>query len=112
MPGPALLAAAIAAVGLIACLGTRALIPLLRRASVLDRPNERSSHAVPTPRGGGIAVVAASLAAWLVLIAAGTAPLSLLAVTAGAAMLALISWLDDLRGLSPAVRFGAQCAAV
>jgi len=100
------------AAGIAACLGTRALVPLLRRASVLDRPNERSSHAIPTPRGGGIAVVAASLAAWLVLIAAGMAPLSLLAVTAGAAMLALISWLDDLRGLSPAVRFGAQCAAV
>ena len=100
------------AAGIAACLGTRALIPLLRRASVLDRPNERSSHAIPTPRGGGIAVVAASLAAWLVLIAAGMAPATLLAVTAGAAMLALISWLDDLRGLSPAVRFGAQCAAV
>src|SRR4051794_35769879 len=40
------------------------------------------------------------------------APATLLAVTAGAAMLALISWLDDLRGLSTAVRFGAQCAAV
>ena len=98
--------------GIAACLGTRALIPLLRRASVLDRPNERSSHAIPTPRGGGIAVIGAALAAWLVLIAAAAAPLSLLAVTAGAAMLALISWLDDLRGLSPAVRFGAQCAAV
>src|SRR3954451_6285341 len=100
------------AAGIAAYLGTRALIPLLRRASVLDRPNDRSSHEVPTPRGGGIAVVAAVLASWLVLIAAGVAPLSLLAVIAGAAMLALISWLDDLRGLSPAVRFGAQCAAV
>ncbi len=74
--------------GIAACLGTRALIPLLRRAAVLDRPNERSSHAIPTPRGGGIAVVAASLAAWLVLIAAGAAPMTLLAVIAGAAMLA------------------------
>ena len=98
--------------GIVTCLGTRALIPLLRRASVLDRPNERSSHEIPTPRGGGIAVVGASLAAWLALVAAGAAPLSLLAVIAGAAMLAMICWLDDLRGLSPAVRFGAQCAAV
>ena len=97
---------------LAACLGTRALIPVLRRAAVLDRPNERSSHAIPTPRGGGIAVIAASLAAWLVLVAAGAAPATLLAVIAGAAALAAISWLDDLRGLSPAVRLGAQCAAV
>ena len=104
--------AAIGGAGIAACLGTRALIPLLRRAAVLDRPNERSSHHIPTPRGGGLAVIAASLASWLVLIAAGMAPLSLLAVVAGAAALAAISWLDDLRDLSPAVRLGAQGAAV
>jgi UDP-N-acetylmuramyl pentapeptide phosphotransferase/UDP-N-acetylglucosamine-1-phosphate transferase len=109
---PALAMALIGAAGIAACFGTRALIPLLRRAAVLDRPNERSSHEIPTPRGGGIAVVAASLASWLVLVATGAAPLSLLAVIAGAGVLAAISWLDDLRGLSPAVRFGAQCAAV
>jgi len=107
-----LAASAVIGAGIVACLGTRALIPLLRRASVLDRPNERSSHEIPTPRGGGIAVVGASLAGWLALVAAGAAPLSLLAAIAGAAMLAMVCWLDDLRGLSPAVRFGAQCAAV
>ena len=38
-----------------------------RRYSVLDLPNERSAHTVPTPRGGGIAIVVAFLAAvaWL-----------------------------------------------
>ena len=25
--------------------------------SLLDIPNERSSHSVPTPRGGGVAIV-------------------------------------------------------
>jgi UDP-N-acetylmuramyl pentapeptide phosphotransferase/UDP-N-acetylglucosamine-1-phosphate transferase len=109
---PVLAIAVIIAAGIAACLGTRALIPLLRRAAVLDRPNERSSHVIPTPRGGGIAVIGASLAAWLVLVAAGAAPLSLLAVIAAAAALAAISWLDDLRDLSPALRLGVQCAAV
>ncbi len=65
---PVLLAAIPAAAGLTACLGTRALIPLLRRAAVLDRPNERSLHEAPTPRGGGIALVGAILLAWLALI--------------------------------------------
>ena len=104
--------AIIVGAGLAACLGTRALIPALRRAAVLDRPNERSSHEVPTPRGGGLAVIAALLAAWLGLIAIGAASTTLLPAIAGAAALAVISWLDDLRGLSPAVRLGAQCAAV
>ena len=36
------------------------LRPLLVRYA-LARPNARSSHAVPTPQGGGIAVVAATL---------------------------------------------------
>jgi len=32
---------------------TRAVLAILRRRSILDHPNERSSHRVPTPRGGG-----------------------------------------------------------
>jgi UDP-N-acetylmuramyl pentapeptide phosphotransferase/UDP-N-acetylglucosamine-1-phosphate transferase len=112
MPGPVLLAAIIAAAGLIACLGTRALIPLLRRAAVLDHPNERSSHAAPTPRGGGIAPVAAILFAWLALIVTGAVPPLLLVVLFGAALLAAISWIDDLRGLSPAIRLLTQLGAV
>jgi UDP-N-acetylmuramyl pentapeptide phosphotransferase/UDP-N-acetylglucosamine-1-phosphate transferase len=114
-PSPALAIATIIGAGIVSCLGTRMLIPVLRRAAVLDRPNERSSHQIPTPRGGGLAVIGAALAAWLVLVAAGLAPASLLAVITGAAALAGISWLDDirgLRGLSPAIRLGAQCAAV
>src|SRR5713101_6838489 len=99
MPAPVLLAAIIAAAGLIACLGTRALIPLLRRAAVLDRPNERSSHEAAIPRGGGIAVVAAILLAWLTLILAGVVAPRLLAVVFGAVLLAAISWRDDLDGL-------------
>ncbi|HTV90640.1 MAG TPA: glycosyl transferase, partial [Stellaceae bacterium] len=71
----AALAAAVAiGAGIASFVGAGALIPLLRRAAILDRPNERSSHSVPTPRGGGIAVVAAILAAWLALIGAGAAP--------------------------------------
>jgi UDP-N-acetylmuramyl pentapeptide phosphotransferase/UDP-N-acetylglucosamine-1-phosphate transferase len=108
----ALLAATAAGAGLIACLGTRALVPLLRRAAVLDRPNERSLHAAPTPRGGGIAVVGAILFAWLGLIVAGLVAPSLLAVVLGAALLAVVSWRDDVGGLPPAVRLAAQCIAV
>src|SRR5579864_4622936 len=112
MPDPLLFAAVVAATGLIACLGTRALIPLLRRAAVLDHPNQRSLHAAPTPRGGGIALVAAIVLAWLALIAAGAAAPALLVVLFGAALLAAISWIDDVRGMSPAPRLLAQLVAV
>jgi UDP-N-acetylmuramyl pentapeptide phosphotransferase/UDP-N-acetylglucosamine-1-phosphate transferase len=112
MPSPAMAAGIDIGAGLIACLGTRALIPLLRRAAVIDRPNERSSHAVPTPRAGGIAPVAAILLAWLTLVAFGFATPRLLYALAGAVLLAVVSLLDDLRGLSPAPRLFAQLAAV
>jgi UDP-N-acetylmuramyl pentapeptide phosphotransferase/UDP-N-acetylglucosamine-1-phosphate transferase len=101
-----------AAVFLVSCVGTRLLITILRRRAVLDRPNERSSHVVPTPRGGGIAVIGASVVAWLTLCAVGLMPPSGVVVALGAAGLALVSWLDDLRGLSPGVRLLAQFAAV
>ncbi|KQU68211.1 hypothetical protein [Phycicoccus sp. Root101] len=38
-------------------------LPLLRRHSIVDIPADRSLHVVPTPRGGGLGVVAAVLGA-------------------------------------------------
>jgi len=80
-------------------------IPLLRRATAIDVPGPRSSHAVPTPRGGGIAVAAGLLSA-AVLIGGviGTA----FGVTVAA--FSLIGLADDLGGV-PAVRRLALQAA-
>jgi len=93
-------------------LGTRALVTLLRRKAVLDRPNERSSHVMPTPRGGGIAIIAAIAVIWVAFCAIGELAASSLVVVLGMAGLAVVSWIDDLRGLSPGVRLLAQFAAV
>ncbi len=79
---------------------------------MLDRPNERSLHVAPIPRGGGIAVVAAILAAWLALIATGLVAPRLAAVVFGGGLLAAVSWRDDLGGVSPAVRLVVQFGAV
>jgi UDP-N-acetylmuramyl pentapeptide phosphotransferase/UDP-N-acetylglucosamine-1-phosphate transferase len=109
----AVLPAAVAlATGFFSCLATRALIPILRRRDVLDHPNERSSHRVPTPRGGGIAVIGVLLLAWIVLARTGLAPPGTIGVAAGAGVLAAISWIDDLRGVSPALRLLVQAVAV
>jgi UDP-N-acetylmuramyl pentapeptide phosphotransferase/UDP-N-acetylglucosamine-1-phosphate transferase len=94
------------------CMGTRALVALLQRAAVLDLPNERSSHAAPTPRGGGIAVVAAIAAAWAVFCAAGVLTPASLMATVGMVGLTAVSWVDDLRGLPAALRLLIQFAAV
>ncbi len=104
--------AVITAAGVICCVATCALIPILQRRQVLDRPNPRSSHAAPTPRGGGIALIGVVALAWAALVRAGLASPALAYVLLGAAILAVVSWIDDVRGLSPAMRLPAQFAAV
>lgn len=104
---------AVALAFLVACAGTRVLVGVLIRRAVLDRPNARSSHAVPVPRGGGIAVMAAVAVAWLTLAIADGADLARwLAPLAAALALAAISFVDDLRGLGAGLRLGVQAAAV
>ncbi|HEX3864672.1 MAG TPA: glycosyltransferase family 4 protein [Stellaceae bacterium] len=112
MTSPVLSAAAIAVAGVIGLCGTGLLIPLLRRAAILDNPNARSSHVVPTPRGGGIAVIAGIVCAWLMLIATGAAAPHLLLVLGGTVLLAGISWRDDRRSVSPVIRLATQVVAV
>ncbi|HKM69847.1 MAG TPA: glycosyl transferase, partial [Stellaceae bacterium] len=109
----ALLPATVAiATGLVCWLATRVLIPVLRRRAVLDHPNQRSSHLAPTPRGGGIAVTGSVLLAWLVLYKTGSVESLVIGIAFGTGLLAVVSWIDDLRGLSPGVRLAVQSAAV
>src|SRR6516225_10230675 len=109
----ALLPSAVAiAAGLFCWLATGALIPVLRRRDTLDYPNERSSHIAPTPRGGGIAMTGSVLLAWITLGHAGLVGSSVISIVIGTTLLAVVSWIDDLRGLSPGVRLIAQGVAV
>jgi UDP-N-acetylmuramyl pentapeptide phosphotransferase/UDP-N-acetylglucosamine-1-phosphate transferase len=111
--GDAVLTGSLAAAAAAVCgIATGALIPLLRRRNMLDRPNERSSHAVPTPRGGGIAVIGTVLLAWLGLAATGRVEGAIWLVCLAAGALGAVCWIDDVHGLSPATRLLAQGAAV
>lgn len=93
--------------------GTRAVAAVLVRRAVLDRPNHRSSHAAPTPRGGGIAVVAALIAGWVVAAFVGGGPGTIGVVPMLCAVgLAVVSFADDLRSLPATPRLLAQALAV
>ena len=91
----------------VAWAATGALPAVLERFAVLDRPNERSSHARPTPRGGGLAALGAITLVWFL-----AAPPDLLPVLALGLALGAIGWWDDLRGLPAVLRLAAQGAAV
>ena len=92
--------------------GTWVALAWLRHRAILDLPNDRSSHTIPTPRGGGLAVVPAILLVWAVLVATGNAATGSGIVTLAAAGLLLISWQDDRKGLPPLQRFAAHALAV
>ncbi|CAK6696817.1 glycosyl transferase [Synechococcus sp. CBW1107] len=84
----------------------RALIPQLRRR-LLDQPNARSAHRVPTPRGGGLAfVLVALLASGVSLGVGGWSALAALPLLC--TPLALVGLLDDRHGLPVGLRYGVQ----
>ncbi|WP_050417352.1 glycosyltransferase family 4 protein [Azoarcus sp. CIB] len=80
--------------------GSAVLTGVLRRYalahSLIDVPNARSSHQVPTPRGGGVAIVLGMLAALPVLFLGGALDASLLWALAGAGgLVAAVGFFDD-----------------
>jgi Fuc2NAc and GlcNAc transferase len=78
---------------------------------VLDVPNGRSSHLVPTPRGGGVAIVLSGLLALVLCAAFGSVPGNVLFSLSGGLLVAAVGFWDDHRGLSPAIRLGAHLGA-
>lgn len=84
----------------------------LQQRAILDRPVERSAHAAPVPRGGGIALMPVLVALWLALALAGIVPRGVAVIAAAAGGLTLLSWIDDLRGLPIGVRLLGHIAAV
>ena len=96
------------------CVGAwLALFPVRRwltNRGVLDAPNERSSHWSVRPRGGGLVIVVAGLAG-IALVQAATSAAdwqSLGGYCVGAAIVAVVSWVDDVRSVHWAARLTAQ----
>lgn len=110
------IAIAFSAATVLAWAGTAAVLRVLTRWRVLDRPGPRSSHVNPTPRGAGLAVVPVVAAGWIVSAWAAApdgAPVVKAAALAVAALgLGALSFADDLRGLPVAVRLLCQGAVI
>ncbi|WP_053146571.1 glycosyltransferase family 4 protein [Pseudomonas sp. P97.38] len=64
--------------------------------SIIDIPNARSSHSIPTPRGGGVAIVVAFLVTLPLLGQLGLVSLDYLVALGGAgALVAIVGFMDD-----------------
>ena len=67
---------------------------------MLDKPNYRSSHSIPIPRGGGIAIIISSL-----LIPSFFQVNWPNIVICIATIFTLFSLIDDIKGINPFIRF-------
>jgi len=96
----------------IAAAATGVLTRYTRKLSSLDKPNERSSHTVPTPRGGGIAIVATSTLGVLIAAVLGAIETAVaLALIGGGLAVAAVGFADDHRGVSTKVRLSVHVGA-
>jgi Fuc2NAc and GlcNAc transferase len=96
----------------LAVITTGAMRRYALRKNLIDVPNVRSSHVSPTPRGGGVAIVAAFFASILLLTRLGLIDTAILpALFIGGSALALIGFLDDCWHLPASVRLGVHVAA-
>ncbi len=97
-------------------IATKFILRVLHKLAILDQPNERSSHTRPTPRGGGLAVIAIVIIGWLLvwIFEKDYAPADKLwLLLIAGTMLAIVSFFDDIyNSLHPFLRLFFQGIAV
>lgn len=87
---------------------TWAIRILAIRKSLVDVPNTRSSHTIPTPRIGGIAIILSFYIGIAILFFSDKIEKSLFLAILPGLVIASISLIDDLVGLSPWLRLVIQ----
>ena len=78
------------------------------RHSILDYPNDRSSHETATPIGGGIAIVLTFYAGLFIYYLNGQLEKNIFFALLSGLLLAAVGVIDDFRGLAPIFRFITQ----
>ncbi len=95
---------------IVSFLGSWLIVAGVRRwglRHLLDIPNERSSHTIPTPRGGGLGIVLMTLFP-LMYSLLNNQNFSMIAVFTIALMIAIVGWVDDRYSLPAAGRLMFQ----
>lgn len=82
------------------------------KKNIIDIPNERSSHSVATPRGGGLAIAVAWFIAVIWMFVNNQLESSLFYALLAGVLLVLIGVLDDIYNIKPLLRFIIQFISV
>jgi UDP-GlcNAc:undecaprenyl-phosphate GlcNAc-1-phosphate transferase len=95
--------------GLVTLLLVPSTVRLARRVGAIDMPNARSLHELPTPKLGGLAILAGALIAGLIWLPWDAETRTILI---GAVAISLVGFLDDVYDLNAAAKLLGQTAAV
>jgi len=91
-----------------------AATPVAKRVAyhfgIIDKPNARKVHSVPTPLLGGAAIVTAVLLA-LVILGDRFYASQVAGILLGATLMSFMGLWDDRSGLSPWIKLAGQCGA-
>jgi UDP-GlcNAc:undecaprenyl-phosphate GlcNAc-1-phosphate transferase len=89
---------------------------MIHHTAFLDIPNERSSHETPTPRGGGVSIVAAFLIGLIMIGVLGNSVYLnthyFIGFVLAAYSIALLSFLDDLHNYRFHIKLVFHCVAI
>ncbi len=97
---------------LVSFLLTRIVMRIAVERRLLDVPNERSSHAHPVPRGGGVAIILTFMLSMTIATSFWTPDGTLLAaILGGGALVAFVGLVDDFRDVSVGWRLASHVLA-
>ncbi|MFM7035517.1 MAG: glycosyltransferase family 4 protein [Planctomycetia bacterium] len=88
------------------------MVILAARFRLVDLPNRRSAHSLPTARGGGVAIVfTATVASLLAMLRWPSLAVTMtLGIVLPSLVIAAVGFLDDMRPIRPLVRLVIQVA--
>ncbi len=78
---------------------------------LLDAPNERSLHENPIPKTGGVALLLALFSGWIWELQQFDVPMVFVAIFLAALLVVAVSFIDDLKELSPLTRITVHALA-
>lgn len=82
------------------------------RRGLMDHPSQRGSHTVPTPRGGGLAIVIVHFIALIALYFWGGITIrESAALMAGGGAVALVGFMDDRKSVAARIRLAVHVGA-
>ena len=82
------------------------------RSQILALPSSRGSHDIPTPVGGGLAIVVAYFGMLATLAAASAVEMREFVMLSASLPVAIAGWIDDRVQVSARLRLGVQIACV